>query len=111
LFPGDEVMRARVERFIESASQDRDWNSSEAVASASAVDVGQDDEQPEEQGMDVEIVRMMPRRKPAEEPEAEPVPRVAERSAPGLPDYTEMGSQLLKTPGRVIGQFMGRVER
>jgi hypothetical protein len=49
LFPGDEVMRARVERFIESASQDRDWNSSEAVASASAVDVGQDDEQPVDQ--------------------------------------------------------------
>ena len=59
-FPDDEAAHARVDCFFDN------WRypDAEAVASASAVD----DEQTEEQDMDVEIVRMMPPRKPAEEP-------------------------------------------
>jgi len=69
-FPDDEAAHVRIDQFFDN------WRypDAEAVASASAVDVGQDDEQTEDQDMDVEIVRMMPPRKPAEEPEMEPVP-------------------------------------
>jgi hypothetical protein len=49
LFPGDEAVRARVERLIEAVSRD----------SSDAVDDEQTDVQTEEQDVDVEIVRMM----------------------------------------------------
>jgi hypothetical protein len=61
LFPGDESMRARVERFIESATQDRDQDSSEVEESVPEAS---------EESEPVQIFRAMP---PVEEPIAEPV--------------------------------------
>jgi hypothetical protein len=65
-FPDDDAAHVRIDQFFDS------WRypDAEAVASASAVD----DEQTEEQDMDVEVWRAMPPRKPAGEPEAEPEP-------------------------------------
>jgi hypothetical protein len=69
-FSDDEAAHARIDDFFD------DWQypDAEAVATVSAVDVGQDDEQTKEQHMDVEPWRAMPARKPADEPDPEPEP-------------------------------------
>jgi hypothetical protein len=67
LYPGDEAMRARIERLIESASQDRDAGSSN--------DEVETEEHPEEHpGEDesVDLFRAIPPAQPEPEPEPEP---------------------------------------
>jgi hypothetical protein len=72
LYPGDESMRARLERLIESATRDRDTGSSNAEVV--------DEEQPLEVG-NVEVWRAIPGRSSVEEPEPELESEPAEESA------------------------------